>query len=154
LQYVRHHFDRLRLPLSLCDAYTRLEGRVGLQSTFTETIKVALLAVFQAVERCEADKARTGLRTSCLAPMEEAQPAEHAIHRASVNKVVSSGSQPTLLNCLLILNDGCSSRTRATAVLASSSRASFASGAARNTKLVLKPGLNWIAFRAALTATS
>ena len=35
--------------------------------------------------------------------------------KASVNNAVSSRAQPTLLNCLLILNEGCSSSTRATA---------------------------------------
>jgi hypothetical protein len=53
--------------------------------------------------------------------------------RASVNNAVSSRAQPTLLNCLLVLNEGCSSSTRATAVLASSRRDSFARGAASST---------------------
>ena len=53
--------------------------------------------------------------------------------RASVNDAVSSRAQPTLLNCLLILNEGCNSSTRATAVLASSRRESFARGAASST---------------------
>ena len=53
--------------------------------------------------------------------------------RASVNNDVSSRAQPTLLNCLLILNEGCSSSTRATAVLASLRRESFTRGAASST---------------------
>ena len=53
-----------------------------------------------------------------------------AVRRVSLKVAASAGAQSTPENWRLYRNPGCSSKTRAAAALASSSRPSFASGAA------------------------
>lgn len=59
------------------------------------------------------DRGRTALETEFV---HSGSPASRS---APVNAAASGGTQPTLANCLLILNEGCRARTRAAAALVS-----------------------------------